>query len=121
MVVELDKEGNEAGWKYHPATHPHCFITFCQAFSRTAATMVGGFDENYVGWGYEDNDFNFRLQFSGVKCMHVNALVAHQWHPSGQDEASSCSKYYAGRLAAIKAERETFIANVGKSWGDANS
>ena len=45
---------------------------------------VNGFDENFVGWGYEDDDFARRLYMSGVKPQSViqEARAMHLWHPS---------------------------------------
>jgi len=45
--------------------------------------LVGGFDEVFAGWGYEDSDFAVRLLNSGVR--HKNGAFAtgvfHLYHP----------------------------------------
>ena len=45
---------------------------------------VNGFDENFVGWGYEDDDFARRLYQAGVQPQSViqEARALHLWHPS---------------------------------------
>lgn len=45
---------------------------------------VNGFDENFVGWGYEDDDFGRRLYKAGVAPFSVmeSARALHLWHPS---------------------------------------
>lgn len=45
---------------------------------------VNGFDERYVGWGYEDDDFARRLYAAGVRPCSViaEARALHLWHPS---------------------------------------
>jgi len=45
---------------------------------------VNGFDENYVGWGYEDDDFARRLYKTGVEPRSVieDARMLHLWHAS---------------------------------------
>ena len=45
---------------------------------------VNGFDENFVGWGYEDDDFARRLYKSGVSPLGVleDARALHLWHPT---------------------------------------
>jgi len=45
---------------------------------------VNGFDENYVGWGYEDDDFARRLYLAGLApTAGIEAARAmHVWHPS---------------------------------------
>ena len=45
---------------------------------------VNGFDEHYVGWGYEDDDLARRLYLDGVRPFGVigEARALHIWHPS---------------------------------------
>ncbi|MBR6021975.1 MAG: glycosyltransferase [Kiritimatiellae bacterium] len=45
---------------------------------------VNGFDENFTGWGYEDDDFGRRLYLAGVKPRSgiLEARAMHVWHPS---------------------------------------
>lgn len=51
---------------------------------RDDVVRVNGFDENFVGWGYEDDDFARRLYKSGVQPHSViaEARALHLWHPS---------------------------------------
>jgi glycosyltransferase involved in cell wall biosynthesis len=51
---------------------------------REDVERVNGFDENFVGWGYEDDDFARRLYRAGVTPRSViePARALHLWHPS---------------------------------------
>ena len=51
---------------------------------REDVVRVNGFDENFVGWGYEDDDFARRLYQAGVepRSVIVEARALHLWHPS---------------------------------------
>lgn len=44
---------------------------------------VNGFDENFIGWGYEDRDLQRRLYSSGRHCRSILHLTTafHLWHP----------------------------------------
>lgn len=44
---------------------------------------INGFDENFCGWGYEDNDFGRRLREAGckIRCISHRTTCAHLWHP----------------------------------------
>ena len=44
---------------------------------------VNGFDEAYVGWGLEDDDFSMRLHMAGVRgrSLILEADALHLWHP----------------------------------------
>ena len=51
---------------------------------RAEVDRVNGFDENFTGWGYEDDDFARRLYRAGVAPQSViaEARALHLWHPS---------------------------------------
>jgi len=57
-----------------------CHFSLC----RDDVERVNGFDENFVGWGYEDDDFARRLYRVGVTPVNVIELARamHLWHPS---------------------------------------
>ncbi len=44
---------------------------------------VNGFDEHFVGWGLEDDDFALRLHQAGVRgqSLILEAHALHLWHP----------------------------------------
>lgn len=44
---------------------------------------INGFDESYVGWGYEDSDLAIRLMHAGVfrQSGRFATTVFHLWHP----------------------------------------
>ena len=43
---------------------------------------VNGYNEDYEGWGYEDNDFILRLRNMGLisKAAKFQSIVYHLWH-----------------------------------------
>lgn len=55
---------------------------------------VNGFDETFVGWGYEDSDLIIRLLKSGVKHKSGRCAlpVFHLWHPE-QDRSLARINY----------------------------
>ena len=54
------------------------------AFSlfRDKFELVNGFDENFIGWGLEDDDLGRRLYLAGVKGFNIShrAWTCHLWH-----------------------------------------
>jgi glycosyltransferase involved in cell wall biosynthesis len=69
--------------------------------------QVNGFDENFVGWGMEDKDFQRRLESVGIRCIFTRTRVYHLWHPrhptySHNSLHTATYRYYhrAGRLKA---------------------
>jgi hypothetical protein len=53
------------------------------AVARTDLDRVDGFDNTFVGWGYEDSDLAIRLMRAGVrrKDGRFATGVFHLWHP----------------------------------------
>jgi glycosyltransferase involved in cell wall biosynthesis len=45
---------------------------------------VNGFDEQYIGWGCEDDDLGQRLRRAGIRILPIFAYTQgyHVWHPS---------------------------------------
>ncbi len=50
---------------------------------RSDFERVNGFDENYRGWGQEDDDLGIRLKRAGVKLQSIlgETRLYHLWHP----------------------------------------
>jgi hypothetical protein len=60
-------------------------LTGCNiAISRVELEAVNGFDENFVGWGCEDDDLAFRLRKAGIRIGSVLGYTSayHMWHPT---------------------------------------
>ncbi len=58
-------------------------LTANAAVHRDDFERVNGFDERFVGWGYEDEDLARRLRRAGVKVLDAarESLVLHLFHP----------------------------------------
>ena len=77
------------------------FITNNASVERRRVIEVGMFDENIVGYGFEDYDLGIRLYKSGSKFIFdKNILNVHQEHPSNNNIVSTheninyiCEKY----------------------------
>ena len=50
---------------------------------------IGGFDEEFCGWGFEDNDLALRLQEAGLPLYFEPTIsTLHQAHPVGPSKAA---------------------------------
>ena len=58
------------------------FMSGWSSLHRADFEKVNGFDEDFVGWGREDNDLGLRLLIAGVRGRSVipKARALHQWH-----------------------------------------
>lgn len=71
--------------RYQLSCHPvkPKLMGFNIALSREDIESVNGFDEEYVGWGCEDDDFTARLRLAGrsIRTAIGYTQAYHMWHP----------------------------------------
>jgi len=67
--------GNPRQWKHNPWK---LFYTCNGSMSRELAIEAGGFDESFVGYGLEDNEFAYRVWREGAKFIVDGRPVAYQ-------------------------------------------
>lgn len=73
------------------------------------ALAIGGFDESFTGWGYEDSEFAARAIHEGcaVKRGDYKATAMHLWHTdvcrdaAGSNKSSLLDTLETGRITAI--------------------
>lgn len=63
-------EGQGAGW-----TKLSCTM------SKKVYNSVGGWNEEFVGWGLEDDEMSRRLEHLGYKQTNAMMTLMHLWHP----------------------------------------
>jgi GT2 family glycosyltransferase len=76
-------------------------LTGCHgSFFRSDYEAVNGFDEQFEGWGYEDDDFTRRLYRLGLHSRHTvrRARAVHMWHatraPTPEERAQNPNRAY---------------------------
>ena len=79
------------------------------SFFKEDIVAVNGFNEDYVGWGYEDSDLACRFfKFGLKKKVHqFMAICFHLWHPLNKTLATENIQ----RLSATIASKEYFCKN----------
>lgn len=79
--VRLDKSGGVELVLREPSSHG------CVAIQRGCFLHVGGYNEDYVGWGPEDQDFNLRAEQQWPS-RRVKGELTHLWHGPRRDDDS---------------------------------
>lgn len=75
------------------------------AICRDDLIKVNGFDEEYIGWGQEDDDLGWRLYYAGLRPRPLvnQALVSHIYHPprhGNWQNGSNVERYRKPRTSA---------------------
>ena len=122
----LDQYGKFDRWYGDPAFD--AYLGFCHAVRLDKVIAIGGFDELYRGYGYEDNDFMWRLHVSGITCKWaLDVLTYHQWHPGHPDPNDAANEAFNREYGGIvindyhKKRIRGLESNIGIDWGNENS
>ena len=81
------------------------------ALMKEAYLKVNGYDENYIGWGQEDDDFGNRLTVAGIdgKELIIQNIQLHLWHYSDPTKIHSANEeYYYKRKEEIFLKKDFF-------------
>ena len=88
----------------------------CAAISRYAFDTVGGLDECFVGWGYEDLAFMVVCE-AHWPLRRVAGDLVHLWHPPSErsqpDLERANEDRYFDRYVPLRGDRERLRALVG--------
>lgn len=93
-------------------------LPFLMALHRSQFFEIGGYDEDFVGIAYDDNDFIQRLLSYGCIYCQTDAATVHLYHPradgyyvgGGPPEWEYNKNLYFSRIGKI-------VRNEGREWG----
>ncbi|MEM3245622.1 MAG: glycosyltransferase family 2 protein [Candidatus Micrarchaeaceae archaeon] len=79
-ILKATKNFKEFGFnrKYGVWTLPWMVLTISMTLSRKYATMIGGFDTRFKGWGFEDTHFGAKFIGSGGYILPIKNCVAYR-------------------------------------------
>lgn len=109
-VTAMNQDGTR-GICYCGLENPRPYF-FCGAIRREWFMKLRGFDEDYQGYGYEDDCMADRLRRSEVTFEFTDIEVEHQWHqPAGLIDDSVSRQMFAAK------RQEPVERNLGREWG----
>lgn len=115
-VMALDVVGNQLLWYCHPRYSARPFF-FCGSVRREHVWRIRGFDEDFTGYGYDDDFFALCLNSVGVRFVFRDDVpVEHQWH-----EGTNCFGLKTNHAMFQKKLQEFSVrgpeSNAGREWG----
>lgn len=94
------------------------FFMIATSMTKALYMSVGGFDEDFVGYGYEDWDLGYRLTRAGGKYVTVDEIVCeHMHHEKQRWNWEGNSARWKEKLAAMRAGTVGIVANKDREWG----
>jgi len=84
----------ESSYNFSILPYPWLFAYSCNMSARKDLLIeIGGFDENYITWGFEDIDLGYRIYKKGVKILYNHKLEAiHQFHGFMESDGEKVNK-----------------------------
>lgn len=76
ITTELDEPSDDQAYEHKITSWAGCLI-----IPRSSWDAVGGYDERFRGWGYEDNAFVKALDTLAGEHARVPSFACHLWHP----------------------------------------
>ncbi len=94
-------------------------LPFLMAISRREFFAVGGYDEDFIGFAYDDDDFVSRLVKNGCTYCLTQAKTIHLYHPRHDNDHTQSPEYLYNRHLYLS--KNTIIRNQDKDWGIINA
>jgi GT2 family glycosyltransferase len=91
-------------------------LPFLLAVSREDFCSIGGFDEDFTGIAFDDNDLVERLQKNGCGYYQTGAQAIHLFHPRYMNDVGMNSDWHYNRNLYI-ARGNQIVRNIGREWG----
>ncbi len=89
----MQRDAPETRRPLHPASRTKLswlyFLTGNASARRDDLLAVGGFDEDFTGYGHEDLELGYRLSKAGVELRYDAGAINYHWHPVGYEEQKS--------------------------------
>lgn len=79
-------DGYQGSWRPYVHRTYTDMVSSVVIVARRLWDDVGGFDEGFVGWGFEDNAFAAACEtFSGAPVLRMPGELWHLWHPTATE------------------------------------
>lgn len=111
-LLELQLENNTYRCEYSLK------LPFCMGIYKKELIEIGGYDEDFTGWGADDDDLVNRLKLNGLKHIYTGAKIIHLYHDKQYDrENKDHSPEYQHNLKLFKERKNQIIRNKNREWG----
>ena len=90
--------GDQGSWKRYVMKTYTQMCSSCVMIPRQLWDAVGGFDERFVGWGFEDSAFSVACEtFTGQTLHKLEGELWHLYHPTAPEGRRGTPTFQANR------------------------
>jgi GT2 family glycosyltransferase len=91
----------------------------CHGVEREWLLSVGGHDEQYIGWGFEDKDLHLRALHAGLQEVRINKTTTMVHLPHERENKYFNKQFRLANEARFDSKRHTMVltANANQEWG----
>lgn len=84
---------------------------------------IGGYDEDMIGWAYDDTDLTYRLLRYGCRFVKIDSKIIHLYHPRHRPGIGKYREMYKynKEIYESKDRKGVIYSNIGKEWGVLNT
>lgn len=93
-------------------------LPFFMAMKRDRFLDIGGYDEDFTGVCWDDNDITDRLVLSGGNYVTVPQEVVHLHHPRHNYRSAEIMQRWEHNKAIYDARKGQVVRNKGRRWGN---
>jgi len=86
------------------------------AVNRREFFATGGYDEDFIGFAYDDNDLISRLSKNGCRLCLTQAQTIHLYHPRHDDDYVQSPEMKLNQSLYRDRENQV-VRNIGRNWG----
>lgn len=94
-------------------------LPFCMGVSAAAYNYIGGYDEDFTGYCFDDNDFSDRITHI-LPLKEIAADVIHLWNPRGSENRGDPrinARAWKYNQEIYLSKEGSVIRNIDKEWG----
>lgn len=117
FLDHLDGSGVPSSDLFNRAGALSNLYNFFMGFWKPTIMEMGGFDEDFTGWAYDDTDFVYRHLDDGHEYHEVNINLIHLWHKRGTAKGPGYKENIEHNRKLFEERRGIIKRNVAREWG----
>lgn len=119
QILNILKKGEQIGNNITALSVPTLQVKFpfFMGINRERYISIGGYDEDFKGVCFDDNDIVERLIANGGQFQQLNARIVHLFHPRLRYGNKQIHKLWLMNQKLYHERKGTIIRNKDKDWG----